>query len=156
MRTSRPKRPYHPDRNLGYFVFKEKENILIAYSDQQNDITVIDSKKHYKIPNSKIPFFRVDLSGTVVSNGYFAWVFGGETIFDYEDFECSSIKGNFHKSNYEKSALWSMKKQVWFEGPTIPFPGCIFDACGIALNRSFVMLFIGPFAHHGLRAVLSS
>ena len=39
------------------------------------------------------------------------------------------------------------KKQKWFDGPSMPIKGCVLDACGVPLNQTDVLIFVGPLKH---------
>ena len=53
--------------------------------------------------------------------------------------KCSSILGSKHKW----TSIWSIRKQKWFNGPTLPIRGCVVSACGVALNQTNAMVMFG-------------
>ena len=49
--------------------------------------------------------------------------------------------------------MWHMEKQVWFEGPSLPIKTCSIEATAISLNKTDVLIFIGPFINSYLKHV---
>ena len=41
--------------------------------------------------------------------------------------------------------MWHTEKQHWFEGPSLPIQTCALDSTAVSLNRTDVLIFVGPY-----------
>ena len=117
-----------------YFMFEDLGNIHIAYSNRKLKMTVIPSStlKHFIIPKSKLRQ-KFDL-GFSVRMGNFVMIFGGQNRHEKERHQCLLVNDNENKVTTE---IWSIKRQVWIEGPYLPLKtGCVEYACGVSINRT--------------------
>ena len=132
---------YHESAQVpGYFIYENLGNIFVIYGDGQKSITMITGPDNHQIlPSSHYPL-ETPFHASLVHLGHLVWLLGGaEAKYEQDNFlphtNCTA----------EKSILWSTQKQRWWEGPKIPFEGCVLDACTIALNRTAVLIFVGPY-----------
>ena len=144
---------YKSECTRGYSVFEDQGEIFVIYLDMAKKITALYSKtKHLNLKSSQIPRPHY-LRNSLVKVGNLVWVFGGysEDHREHQGFwnvhprpeyvgDCSSVKNG----SYDPlSSIWSVDKQAWFDGPTLPIDGCILDAGVVALNRTDVLILIG-------------
>ena len=149
----------------GFSVFEDQGDLFIVYSDTSKRIVVLNpSNKHKTLVNSQLPSNHF-YSNSIIRTGDFVWIFGGYSVrtgnpksFNHSDEEfenhgCSSIEYGADESTFTGSAMWHMEKQVWFEGPSLPIKTCSIEATAISLNKTDVLIFIGPFINSYLKHV---
>ena len=147
----------------GYSVFEDRGDLFIAYSDTSKRMIVLNpSNKHKTLINSQLPTNHF-YSNSIVRTGDFVWIFGGYSVptsdpksFNHSEFQnhgCSSVKYGAEEDTFTGSAMWHMDKQVWFEGPSLPIKTCSLESTAISLNKTDVLIFIGPFIGSYLKHV---
>ena len=119
-----------------YLAYPDQKRLHIISGDMNKNVIMVHSNKsHRTIPNSKIPH-TISMTDFVRVGNIF-WIFGGLRNKKH-DFGIESDWDII--SNNTKTLIWSMTKQKWLEGPMLPQG--FFGGCGIALNRSTVMLLV--------------
>ena len=114
-----------------YLACPDQKTLHIISGDMNKNVIMVHSNKsHRTIPNSKIPHTKSMTDFVRVGNIF--WIFGG----------FGGIQSVFWDILDNKTLIWSMTKQKWLEGPILPHG--FFGGCGIALNRSTVMLLVHP------------
>ena len=88
------------------------------------------------LPNTRIPNQHTGRPGGPIVGvhvGHYFWIIGGE--IDVQ----TPVKAYSHKVQI-KSSLWSLKRDVWINGPEIP-EGLIKDSpCATAINDTFAII----------------
>ena len=139
-------------RDLGYSIFENQGDLYIIYNDGHKDTTVIHTKinRDQIVPNSKLSG-KLYYFNTLVRVGQLVWMFGGTSNYKYFDeglshphldaveHPCSPKYDNENT----KTVIWSIKRTRWFDGPSIPYKGCIRNACSVAINKTEVLILIG-------------
>ena len=106
-------------------------------------MTIIQSSlKHLTVPRSEMR--QTFDGGHSLRIGNFFMVFGGENRGKNQQLQlttqCSSVdyrQIGKPKKQTVTTDIFSIKRQVWIKGPFLPFTGgCVFYACGTALNRT--------------------
>ena len=145
-------------RDVGYSIFENQGDLFIIYNDGFKHTTVIHTKsnKNQIVPNSKLPI-QMYYFNTLVRVGHLVWMFGGTSSYRYEDnglsdpyldeveHPCSpTVDKSIANNKDTKTVIWSIKRNRWFDGPSIPFKECIHNACSVAINKTQVLILIGP------------
>ena len=146
----------------GFSVFEDQGDLFIVYSDISKRVIVLNpSNKHKTLIDSQLPANHF-YSNSIVRTGNFVWIFGGHSIpiadsinswTSFINHGCSSIEYGAEEFTFTGSAMWHMEKQVWFEGPSLPIKTCSIEATAISLNKTDVLIFIGPFINSYLKHV---
>ena len=147
----------------GFSVFEDRGDLFIVYSDTTKRIVVLNpSNKHKTLRKSQLPTNHF-YSNSIIRTGDFVWIFGGYSVptthpksncsREFDNHGCSSIKYGAEEHTFPGSAMWHMDKQVWFEGPSLPIKTCSVEATAISLNKTDVLIFIGPFIGSYLKNV---
>ena len=82
------------------------------------------------LPNTRIPNQHTSRPGGAIIGvhaGHYFWIFGGEM-------DCQSHKVQI------KSSLWSLKRDVWINGPEIPEVLIKDSPCATTINDTFVII----------------
>ena len=134
-------------KDVGHYLFEDKGQIFAISSNMNQKMTVLHppTKKHFTIQNSQIPD-RFYASGHLVRAGNFIMIFGGYSrlpSFHAWWFTCSSSK-NPGLTPSSSTAIWSIKKRIWIQGPYLPgkVDKCFFDSTGFALNQTHAVLLV--------------
>jgi len=151
---------YSTTIETGFSVFEDRGNLFIVYSDTSKKMTVLhSSNKHSTLRNSQLPKPHL-YHHSIVRTGNFVWIFGGYTASEALDIDkdkftfksekflnhgCSSVKYGAETGSNVDSAMWHIKKQRWFKGPSLPIKTCSLESSAVSLNQTDVLLFIGPF-----------
>ena len=88
-----------------------------------------------RIPNRHIPYIGGPIIGVHV--GHYFWIFGGELVVLTPVETLQFIKS--HKVQI-KSSLWSLKRDVWINGPEIPEVLIKDSPCATTINDTFVII----------------
>ena len=146
----------------GFSLFEDQGDLFIVYSDISKRVIVLNpSNKHKTLIDSQLPANHF-YSNSIVRTGNFVWIFGGHSIpiadsinswTSFINHGCSSIEYGAEEFTFTGSAMWHMEKQVWFEGPSLPIKTCSIEATAISLNKTDVLIFIGPFINSYLKHV---
>ena len=126
-------RPFYYD-NFGVFY---KDTLVYLTTDPDRDVVkhkaddLFSIPKH--LPNTRIPNQHIGGQIMGVHVGHYFWIIGGE--IDVQ----TPVKAYSHKVQI-KSSLWSLKRDVWINGPEIP-EGLIKDSpCATAINDTFAII----------------
>ena len=119
--------------NFGVF-YKNTMNYLTTNPDRDvvkhkvDDLLTVP--RH--LPNTRIPNQHIGTRNTIgVHVGHYFWIFGGHN-WQFGPFE------NFKVQN--RSSLWSLKREIWINGPEIPEGLIKENPCATALNDTFAVI----------------
>ena len=120
--------------NFGVFY---KDTLVYITTNPDRDVVkhkvddLFSGPRH--LPNTRIPNQHTGGPVIGVHVGHYVWIFKG-----YADMQSM----NYHESHRVKikSSLWSLKRDVWINGPEIP-EGLIKDSpCATAINDTFAII----------------
>ena len=119
--------------NFGVF-YKNTMNYLTTNPDRDVVKHKVDNlltaPRH--LPNTRIPNQHTGTRNTIgVHVGHYFWIFGGHN-WQFGPFE------NFKVQN--RSSLWSLKREIWINGPEIPEGLIKENPCATALNDTFAVI----------------
>ena len=129
------KLPKVPSHNTGFFVFNDQKAVFVISSNSNQKMTMIGgSKQHMTLANSHI-IDNFYYTGSILRVGNFAMVFGGVKHINNVDTNGCTLT----------TALWSIKRQRWIQGPVLPpkIIGCSAISTGFAFNKTNVVVLFG-------------
>ena len=126
------KLPRVPD-DTGYFVFNDRNAVFVISSNSNQKMTMINGpNQHVTLAKSHIIdnfYYR----GSILRIGNFVLVFGGLPIF-----ETGLMNGEMKSTCASTTAIWSIKRQHWIQGPPLPrkIIDCYSISTGFNVNRT--------------------
>ena len=119
--------------DTGYFVFNDRNAIFVISSNSNQKMTMINGpNQHVTLAKSHIIdnfYYR----GSILRIGNFVLVFGGLPIF-----ETGLMNGEMKSTCASTTAIWSIKRQHWIQGPPLPrkIIDCYSISTGFNVNRT--------------------
>ena len=126
-------------------IYQEQENLVFLYTNgRKNAVNYnIEKGEHREIKHSEYPEALREPIGIRI--GQYFWIIGGEPPTPQN--HMARFIGNFNSAgqiNNNRTMLWSIRKQKWFNGPELPIDGTIIKfkfmcATSVGSNTVFII-----------------
>ena len=126
-------RPFYYD-NFGVFY---KDTLVYLTTDPDRNVVkhkvneLFSGPRH--LPNTRIPNQHIGGQIMGVHVGHYFWIFKG-----YADMQSMNVYES-HKIK-SKSSLWSLKRDIWINGPEIPEGLIKYSPCATAINDTLAII----------------
>ena len=119
--------------NFGVF-YKNTLNYLTTNPDRDVVKHMVDdlltAPRH--LPNTRIPNQHTGYSTIGIHVGHYFWIFSGHYWRDLAPHDSFEVQ--------TRSSLWSLKREIWINGPEIPEGLIKENPCATALNDTFAII----------------
>ena len=128
------------NNTLNYLFTNPERDVVKHNIDNPKDVP--RHIPHTRIPNQHIPNKEIanQHTGSVITGvhvGHYFWILGGRSWLNLVSHDLM-LSGSYKV--HTKSSLWSLKRDVWINGPEIP-EGLIKDSpCATAINDTFAII----------------
>ena len=130
-------RPFYYD-NFGVFY---KDTLVYLTTDPERDVVKqkiddpLNVPRH--LPKTRIPNQHAGIQIIGVHVGHYFWILGGKSWLNLVSHDVL-LSGSYKV--HIKSSLWSLKRDVWINGPEIPEGLIKYSPCATAINDTFAII----------------